>query len=164
MISPSPHITAPYQRVGWTDCFVVRAASVADGHRLARFFGAVWLIDWLAEPPSLSERCLMGKDTQPSSGCQLPDEGNRPWLFLCLCVSLPTASCPQPDPPHMLLSSYHLILHNPISFLSTASLSLSAGCILTDCRLYLTESCFSTFVNSHIAASKNVDALRETIT
>lgn len=23
------------------------------GHRLARFFGAVWLIDWLARPPSL---------------------------------------------------------------------------------------------------------------
>lgn len=35
------------------------------GHRLARFFGAVWLIDWLARPP-LCERCLMGKDTQSS--------------------------------------------------------------------------------------------------
>ncbi len=152
MISPSPHITAPYRRVGWTDCFVERAASVADGPQIGQVFWSGVIDRLTGRAPSLSERCLMGKDTQPSSGCQLPDEGNRPWLFLCLCVSLPTASCPQPDPPHMLLSSYHLILHNPISFLSTASLCLSAGCILTDCRLYLTESCFSTFVYSHNAA------------
>ncbi len=57
MISPSPHITAPYQRVGWTDCFVVRAASVADGPQIGQVFWS-GVIDRLTGRAPLSLRAV----------------------------------------------------------------------------------------------------------
>lgn len=132
------------------------------GHRLARFFGAVWLIDWLAKPP-LCERCLMGKDTQSS---WLPTSWwGEPTMALSLLLCL-IAHGFLPSPrssshavvivPPYTTQSHFLPLHCITSF-------LSAGCIITDCRLYLTASCFSTFLNSHIAVRViSFDVLRET--